>query len=70
MIPYEDLEKALFRWKSRLHDGAAPEATGEAEEDLGTGPRYASGFPPPPEQTGEIDMNDEVVESVVDIHQH
>jgi hypothetical protein len=66
MIPYEDLERALARWKSRARDGATPEPTGEVEE-LGTLPHNNNGLPPPREQTGEIDIGDEVVESI-DVH--
>ena len=65
MIPFEDLERALARWKSRGRDGATPEPTGEV--DIGTAPRSMDDLPAPMEQTGEIDLNDDVVESV-DIH--
>ena len=68
MIPYQDLERALYRWKSRsTKEGATPEPTGE---DLGTIPHGKNGLPPPMEHTGEIDlngvndMNDHIVESV------
>jgi len=65
MIPFEDLERALARWKSRGRDGATPEPTGEV--DMRTGSRGVSNLPPPMEQSGEIDLNDDVVESV-DLH--
>ncbi|MEA2699359.1 MAG: hypothetical protein QOI66_3630 [Myxococcales bacterium] len=34
---------------------------------MGTAPRSVDGLPAPMEQTGEIDLNDDVIESV-DIH--
>ena len=65
MIPYEELERALARWKNRSSqkEGATPEPTGEVEE-MGTAPHSVNGLPPAREQTGEIDLNDDVVESV------
>jgi hypothetical protein len=65
MIPYDELDKALARWKARaqnatvdaageLHSGAVPAAVESG----------ASGrLPPPPDRTGEIDLGDSVVES-------
>jgi hypothetical protein len=65
MIPYEELEKALARWRNRSShkEGATPEPTGEVEE-VGTAPHRVNGLPAPTELTGEIDMNDDVLESV------
>jgi hypothetical protein len=65
MIPYADLERALARWKARLSnkEGATPEPTDE-DVEMGTRPHGMDGLPPPRELTGEIDLSDDVVESV------
>ena len=65
MIPYEELERALARWKNRSshREGATPEPTGEVDE-MGTAPHRVNGLPAPREQTGEINISDEVLESV------
>jgi hypothetical protein len=69
MISYEELDRALARWKARSK-GGVPEAPGgpDAEltplpiraEELGSIPNAVS--PVPGERTGEIDAN-ELVES-------
>ena len=61
MIPYEDLERALARWKARGREGVTPQPVGE--EEYGAAP-HPDGLPPPTEQTGEIDLSDDIVESV------
>ena len=72
MIPYEELDKALQRWKARTQSAAA-EAAREFEASgavsavaapQGSVPSgRVDGLPPPPDRTGEIDLGDSVVES-------
>jgi hypothetical protein len=63
MIPYDELERALARWKARAQGGAAGtiDATADAvdatpmpipAEELGSIPNVAN----VPERTGEIDV--------------
>jgi len=66
MISYEELDKALARWKARTQNAAVE----GAREYEGSGavpaavPSGGSGrLPPPPDRTGEIDLGDSVVES-------
>jgi hypothetical protein len=68
MIPYEELDKALARWKARTQNeaarefeqaGAVPEATAAGASG---GLRAAR-----PDHTGEIDLGD--VEAVVDTYE-
>jgi len=61
MIPFSELEKALARWKARKQGGG--DATPLPIEAQGSIPRGVGGLPPPKEQTGEIDLSDESVES-------
>ncbi|HEV3030563.1 MAG TPA: hypothetical protein VG319_02920 [Polyangia bacterium] len=66
MIPYEELDKALARWKARAQNAAVEGA--RAYEGSGAVPAVVpsgvSGrLPPPPDRTGEIDLGDSVVES-------
>jgi len=70
MIPYEELDKALARWKARSQN-AAVDAAREFEES-GAVPAVAAsgvsgGLTPRPDHTGEIDMGD--VESVVETYE-
>jgi hypothetical protein len=68
MIPYEELDKALARWKPRSQN-AAVDAAREFEES-GAVPAAASGphgLTAHPDHTGEIDMGD--VESVVETYE-
>ena len=62
MIAYEELERALARWKARRAsaptDVPAVEAVGEAGSADGTN------LPPPPESSAEIQLGDESLESV------
>jgi len=71
MIPYEELDKALARWKTRTQNAAA-EGARELEVSGGVPavvPRGVSGrLPPPPDSTGEIDLGDSVVESYEEEH--
>lgn len=60
MIPYAELERALARWKARERDGVTPEPVG-GEHGIAS---RRDGLPPPVEQTGEIDLSDDIVESV------
>ena len=65
MISYEELDRALGRWKARSKAGV-PEAPGAADdqatplpiraEELGSIPHEVS--PIPGESTGEIDANE------------
>ena len=63
MIPYEELDRALSRWKNRAK-GGVPEAPTASDatplpipaEELGSIPNAVS--PIPGERTGEIDAND------------
>jgi hypothetical protein len=69
MISYEELDRALARWKARSK-GGVPEAPGAVDaeltplpiraEELGSIPNAVS--PLPGERTGEIDAN-ELVET-------
>jgi hypothetical protein len=66
MIPYEELDRALQRWKARTQN-AGTEAAREFEASgavvVGSVPGAVDGLPPPPDGTGEIDIGDSVVES-------
>lgn len=66
MIPYEELDKALQRWKARSQN-ATVDAAREFEESgavtMGAAPEGVDGLPPPPDRTGEIEIGDSVVES-------
>ncbi len=61
MIPFQDLEKALARWKMRSREGVTPQPL---TEEYGVAPEGPDGLPPASEQSGEIDLNDDIVESV------
>jgi hypothetical protein len=77
MIPYEELDRALARWKARAQNAAGdPAKEFEASGPSGATPApvlaYGAvpdgeaeieGLPPPPDRTGEIDLGDAVVES-------
>jgi hypothetical protein len=66
MIAYEELDRALARWKARSKGGAVPESQGAPEdqatplpiraEELGSVPTAIS--PLPGESTGEINADD------------
>ncbi len=67
MIPYEELDRALQKWKARSQN-AVSDAGREFEESgavviAGAVPAGVDGLPPPSESTGEIDICDSVVES-------
>jgi hypothetical protein len=62
MIPYEELDKALQRWKARTQN-AAVDAAREFEESGAVAVGAVDGLPPPPDRTGEIEIGDSVVES-------
>jgi hypothetical protein len=72
MIPYEELDKALARWKARTQNSAA-DAAREFEESGGAIPAAtATGASDGlrgarPDHTGEIDIGD--VESVVETYE-
>jgi hypothetical protein len=64
MIPYEELDRALARWKARSQGGVVEPPRAEAEsydatplpispDDLGSIPEP---LPVAPEHTGEIDL--------------
>jgi hypothetical protein len=62
MIPYEELERALARWKARRASAPAdaPPVAAVGGSD-GTG---ENALPPPPESSAEIQLGDESLESV------
>jgi hypothetical protein len=66
MIPYEELDRALQKWKARTQNATA-DAAREFEESgriaAGSVPAGVEGLPPPPDRTGEIDLGDSEVES-------
>jgi hypothetical protein len=70
MIPYEELDRALQKWKARTQNAAA-DAAREFEESgavaAGAVPGGVDGLPPPPDRTGEIDIGD--AESVVETYE-
>jgi hypothetical protein len=70
MIPYEELDKALARWKARSQNAAA-DAAREFEESgavpAATASGTSGGIRRPPDHTGEIDIGD--VESVVESYE-
>jgi hypothetical protein len=75
MIPYEDLDRALARWKARSQNAAVDAAREfEAVGAAGATPRpitasasgRVAGLPAPADRTGEIDLADSVVESYED----
>jgi hypothetical protein len=75
MIPYEELDRALARWKARSQN-VDPDAARAFEERGAAGATPApvtmeasaeiDGLPAPPDRTGEIDLGDAVVESYED----
>ncbi len=67
MIPFEELDKALTRWKSRSQN-AAVDAAREFEASGAVPMDDAGVLPPPPDRTGEIDIGDSeaVVETLDD----
>lgn len=68
MIPYEELDKALARWKARTQNAAKEfEESGPVVMAEGALPDEVEGLPAPPDRTGEIDLGD--VESVVETYE-
>jgi hypothetical protein len=72
MIPYDELDRALARWKARSQNAVA-DAAKDFEESGPSGaiPALAGGaeiegLPAPPDRTGEIDLGDAVVETYED----
>jgi hypothetical protein len=77
MIPYEELDRALARWKARTQGGAVDgshdvsvesaaivqSVPRHGGEERGSVPQRISGFT---ESTGELDLDEEVVETVDD----
>lgn len=62
MIPYEELERALARWKARRASAPADAPPVEAVSgSVGTG---ETGLPPAPESSAEIQLGDDSLESV------
>jgi hypothetical protein len=56
MIPYEELERALARWKARR--AAAPaDAAESTNQDAPASSPTANGATPSRERTGEIDLD-------------
>jgi hypothetical protein len=74
MIPYEELDRALARWKARTQGGAVDgshdvmvdssavvQSVPHHSQEHGSVPQRIAGFP---ESTGELDLdNEEVVET-------
>jgi hypothetical protein len=69
MIPFEELDKALARWKARSQNSNVDAAAArEFEMAGGSGSTPAPlAVPEPPEHTGEIDVGD--VEAVVESYE-
>jgi hypothetical protein len=76
MIPYEELDRALSRWKARSQN-VDPDAARAFEERGAATPAPLAmeaeeasaeidGLPAPPDRTGEIDLGDAVVETYED----
>jgi hypothetical protein len=67
MIPYEELDKALARWKARSQSGAATDAAREFEAagDVGATPAPQI-IAAAPDRTGEIDL-EAVVETYEEV---
>ena len=77
MIPYEELDRALARWKARTHGGASPETAAPVIDDESQAPVLEaeagvyesqpasgpSGLPRPSDQSGEINLEEEVIET-------
>jgi hypothetical protein len=80
MIPYDELDRALARWKARTQGGAVESdhvsvesaavvgAVTVVTDGYGSVPQPingagVNGLPPPSESTGELDLDDGVVES-------
>ena len=67
MIPYDELDKALSRWKARTQNAAKEfEESGPVVVAHGALPDEVDGLPAPPDRTGEIDLGDAVVETYED----
>jgi hypothetical protein len=62
MIPYEDLDRALARWKARAH-GAAGDLTPQPVVVQTAVSLEIEDLPAPADRTGEIDLGDAAVES-------
>jgi hypothetical protein len=75
MIPYEELDRALARWKARSQNvdpdaarafeerGSAGATPGPVLMEAEEASAEIDGLPAPPDRTGEIDLGDSVVES-------
>lgn len=62
MIPYEELERALARWKARR--ASAPADAPSVEAVGGPNGTGETTLPPPPESSAEIQLGDDSLESV------
>jgi hypothetical protein len=69
MIAYEELEKALTRWKARRAGAADVDAADLVQQDDGEGAVdpdadavTATGLPPAPDRTGELELTDAEVD--------
>jgi hypothetical protein len=69
MIPYEELDRALARWKARTQGGAADARGYESSGPVPVMDAGAEidGLPAPPDRTGEIDLGD--AEAVVETYE-
>ena len=67
MIPYDELDRALARWKSRTQ----PVDAAREFEESGAVPAAATNgtsghLPAPPDRTGEIEIGDAAIETYED----
>lgn len=62
MIAYEELERAIARWKSHRNGVPEPSPVAEVEAARPEAIEDDTRTPLPPEHTGEIDLADAVVE--------
>jgi hypothetical protein len=65
MIPYEDLERALARWKAKTHGNTPDVIPAGGADDRPRAPGGSNGARHSSELSGEIDIN-ELVESYED----
>ena len=76
MIPYEELDRALARWKARTHGGTVAEApapvtevdnlTPEMEAEPEEMAPQSNGLHNGTDQAGEINLEEEVIETYDD----
>jgi hypothetical protein len=67
MIPYDELDKALTRWKARTQNAAAQEFEASGAVPSAPVSGASGGIPVPPDRTGEIDLGD--AEAIVETYE-